>query len=112
MKASPIRIAGIIYPVKYGFAALRNYCEITGSSMEDLSKFKDEMTITQAVALAWAGLKDGARVMKKPFTMELDDVADLVDEDEDALFKITAVFAEHYGSAEDAKPKKKGSKKK
>jgi hypothetical protein len=112
MKARPIRIAGKIYPVKYGFAALRNYCEVTGSTLEDFDKFKDDVTITQAIAICWAGLKDGARVMKKPFDMELDDVADLVDVDEEALFKIMAVFAEHYGSAEDAKPKKKGTKKK
>tara|TARA_R110000824_G_C14978430_1_gene653891 strand:- start:227 stop:565 length:339 start_codon:yes stop_codon:yes gene_type:complete len=112
MKASPIRIAGKIYPVKYGFAAIRNYCEITGSALDDFKKFKDEMTVTQAVAICWAGLKDGARVMKKPFDMELDDVSDLVDVDEDALFKIIAVFAEHYGAEEDDKPKKKGSKKK
>lgn len=112
MKARPIRIAGKIYPVKYGFAAIRNFCEVTGSTLDDFKKFKDDVTITQAIAICWAGLKDGARVMKKPFDMDLDDVADLVDVDEEALFKIMAVFSEQYVSEEDAKPKKKGSKKK
>ena len=53
----------------------------------------------------WSGLKDGARVTKQEFTLELDDVADMLDEDQEAMTKVLKVFEQSL-----AQPK--GSKKK
>tara|TARA_R110002167_G_scaffold111806_2_gene283878 strand:+ start:4094 stop:4423 length:330 start_codon:yes stop_codon:yes gene_type:complete len=94
MKAKPIIIAGKDYPVKYGYAALRHFSDATGTTLGDLSNMGESMTITQAIALVWAGLKDGARVTKTEFTLELDEVADLLDEDSKAMEKVLAVFSE------------------
>tara|TARA_R100001163_G_scaffold16341_1_gene14773 strand:+ start:7522 stop:7851 length:330 start_codon:yes stop_codon:yes gene_type:complete len=94
MKAKPVIIGGKDYPVKYGFAALRAFSDATGTTLGDLGNLGESMTITQAIALVWAGLKDGARVTKNEFNFSIDDVADLLDEDEKAMEKVLAVFAE------------------
>jgi len=109
MKATPVRIAGKVYPIKYGFAALRAFSEATGTTLAGIDKMVKEMTFTQAIGLVWAGLKDGARVTKKPFNMDLDDVADLLDEDDKALLNVLKVFTDSLAPAE---PKKKGAAKK
>jgi len=107
MKATPIIIAGKDYPVKYGYAALRHFSDATGTTLGDLGTMGESMTITQAIALVWAGLKDGARVTKTEFDLDLDDVADLLDEDEKAMEKVLKVFGESLAP----KSKKKALKK-
>lgn len=107
MKATPIFINGKDYPVKYGFAALRAFSDVTGTTLNELNQLGKTMTITQALALVWAGLKDGARVMNKEFDLSIDDVADLMDEDDQAMNKVLEVF-----TASLAKPTKSKGKKK
>ena len=99
MKAKPVIIAGKDYPVKYGFAALRAFSDVTGTTLGELGSLGESMTITQAIALVWAGLKDGARVTKMNFDLELDDVADMLDEDEKAMEKVLAVFTDSLAGA-------------
>ena len=107
MKATPVFINGVDYPVKYGFAALRAFTDVTGTTLQELSKLGDSMTTTQALALVWAGLKDGARVMKKDFDLSIDDVADLIDEDQEAMNKVLAVFQDSLAQPSKNKTKKK-----
>ena len=109
MKATPVKIAGKVYPVKYGFAALRAFSDVTGTTLSEMDKLGNDMTFTQAIGLVWAGLKDGARVTKEEFNMDLDDVADLLDADDEALENVLKVFTD---SLAPEAPKKKGSKKK
>ena len=98
MKATPVIINGKDYPVKYGFAALRKFSDITGTTLKELDQIAVNMTMTQAIALVYAGIADGHRVMEKPFTLGLDDVADLLDDDADAMTNVLAVFAESMGT--------------
>ena len=93
MKAQPVKINGKDYPVKYGFAALRKFSDVTGTTLQQLDKLATEMTMTQAIALVYAGLCDGHRVTNQEFDMNLDDVADLMDEDSEAMTKVLDVFA-------------------
>ena len=108
MEATPIFINGKDYPVKYGFAALRAFSDATNISLQQLSTIGNNMSITQALALVWAGLKDGARVMKQDFNMSIDDVADLLDQDQDAMSKVLKVFEESLAKPTKSKGKKKG----
>ena len=108
MRATPVFIAGQDYPVKYGFAALRAFSDVTGTTLAELSSLGENMTITQALALVWAGLKDGARVMKQDFVLSIDDVADLIDEDEEAMNKVLKVFQDSLAKPTKSKAKKKG----
>ena len=105
MRATPVFINGKDYPVKYGFAALRAFSDETGTTLGDLSNLGNNMSITQALALVWAGLKDGARVMKQDFKMSIDDVADLMDEDENAMTKVLKVFEQSLAKPEKTKKK-------
>jgi len=109
MKPTPIFIAGKDYPVKYGFAALRAFSDATGTTLGDLGKLGSNMTFTQALALVWAGLKDGARVTKIEFNLTIDDVADLLDEDDDAMTKVLKVFEDSLSKPAKGSRKKKGT---
>lgn len=109
MKAKPVFIDGKDYPVKYGFAALRKFSDLTGTTLQELDKLSTSMTLTQAIALVYAGLADGARVTKTEFNLSLDEVADLLDEDSEAMTNVLNVFAESFG---DKSKTKKGRLKK
>ena len=84
------------YPVKYGFNALRLFSNQTGIGLDELAKLQDSMSIAYAIALIWAGLKDGARVEKVEFEMTMDDVADLLDEDATIIEQCVAYFVESF----------------
>ena len=109
MEATPIFINGKDYPVKYGFAALRAFTDATNTTLNELGSLGDSMTMTQALALVWAGLKDGARVTGNKFEMSIDDVADLIDKDQEALTKVLAVFQKSISQPKASKGKKKAN---
>ena len=106
-KATPVFINGKDYPVKYGMAALRAFSDATGITLGELGSIGDNITITQALAIVCSGLKDGARVTQKDFKLSIDDVADMLDEDDEAMTKVLAVFEHSLGKKETSKVKKK-----
>jgi len=110
MKATPVKVAGKMYPIKYGFAALRAFSDVTGTTLKDMDQLAVNMTLTQAIALVWAGMKNGARVTGEEFSLELDQVADLLDEDADGLGNILDIFVQSMEPS--AAPTKKGKAKK
>jgi len=101
-----ILINGTEHPVKYGFNALRLFSNQTGIQLDQLSQLQDSMSIDYAIALIWAGLKDGARVQKVEFDMTLDDVADLLDEDASIIEQCVAYFVESFVKPTDEVAKK------
>lgn len=107
MEATPVIINGRDYPVKYGFAALRAFTDETNITLNQLGQIGDNMTITQALALVWAGLKDGARVTGSKFEMSIDEVADLIDKDQEALTRVLSVFQKSISQPKASKGKKK-----
>ena len=93
------------YPVKYGFNALRLFSNQTGIGLDELAQLQDSMSIDYAIALIWAGLKDGARVEKIEFNMTIDDVADLLDEDQTIIEQCVGYFVESFVKPGDAEKK-------
>jgi len=91
-----ILVNGTEHPVKYGFNALRLFSNETGIGLDELSQLENKMSIDHAIALIWAGMKDGARVEKIDFTMTLDDVADLLDDDPTIIQQCVAFFVESF----------------
>jgi len=91
-----IFINGTEHPVKYGFNALRLFSNQTGIGLNELAQLSDSMSIDHAIALIWAGLKDGARVEKIEFTMTMDDVADLLDDDQTIIEQCVALFVKSF----------------
>lgn len=91
-----ILINGNTHPVKYGFNALRLFSNETGIGLNELAQLSNSMSIDHAIALIWAGLKDGARIEKIEFTMTMDDVADLLDEDQTIIEQCVSLFVESF----------------
>lgn len=89
-------IAGKNYPVKFGFNALRLFGNETGKTLAEIMSLNNNIGINDAIALMWAGLKDGHRVEKIPFNLTMDDVSDLLDADQSALTKVMDVFARSF----------------
>ena len=84
------------YPVRFGFNALREFTRVTGMPLAALTSLQNEITLDQAITLVWCGFKDGARKEKMPFKMEIDDVADLLDEDQTILEKAFDIFGRQF----------------
>lgn len=102
--------------VRFGMNALRIYTKQTNTPLNELHKIGDEMLLDDAIVLAWCGLKDGHRKAGEPFDLTVDDVADLMDDDVNALEKVMGVFADHFvamygeGETEVEQPPKKAKK--
>ena len=86
------------YPIRFGMNALRIYCKQTNRSLNDLQKLGQDMSLDDAVQLMFAGLRDGSRVAGKEFTLTIDDLTDILDEDFDALQKCLNVFSEQFSA--------------
>ena len=95
-----VNIAGKEMPVKFGFAALMEFTDMLGLSMNELESLGDNMTLRTAVSLIWCGLKHGHRSERIPFDLQIEDVADLLDQDIEAMEKVLAVFGDSFAKEE------------
>lgn len=98
-------------PVFFGFNALRKYCRNTGTTLQQLTSMGENLTLDDAVQLCLVGLEEGARKAKKDFSLNADDVADLLDESATALGDVMNVFSEQMGKQWADTDKKKTKKK-
>ena len=106
-------INGTDYPVRFGMNALRLFCKETNRKLTDLDKLGQDLSLDDACFLIKAGLTDGARKAGKEFSLSVDDIADILDDDFDALQKVMDVFSEQFSAKESQKVgNEKGSKKK
>ena len=104
-----IAIGGELRPIHYGFAALAEWCDLTGSGLNDLSKLGKNLSLTSAIQLIYCGLKHGARRQKIDFIFNSDDVADWIDDEGMEIFnEAMEVFSEAMTKID---PKKKPQKK-
>ena len=99
-------------PLKYGWAALRDWTGLTGKSLQDLEGLNDNMTVEEVISLIWVGLKQGARIEKKEFDLDFDDVADLMDENPNLMAKAMSEFANSISSPNQKAVKRTPQKKK
>lgn len=93
-----IHFGGEDRPVKFGFAALMNFTEMSGYKLNELDKLGDSMTLTDAIKLIYCGLKNGARVEKVKFNHALEDIADWLDESPTALTEVLELFAVSFSN--------------
>jgi len=91
-----VKIGGEDRPVKFGFAALMQFTDATGYKLADLDKIGESLSLSEALELVRAGLKQGARVEKESFNYELEDIADWLDDSPEALEQILAIFTESF----------------
>ena len=98
-----VEIGGEERPVKFGFAALMEFTDENGYTMADLDNLGENMKLKDALFLVWCGLKHGARVEKKPYSYSIDDIADWLDEQPEAMEKVLNVFSSSFGASEEEK---------
>jgi hypothetical protein len=86
------------YPIRFGMNSLRLFCKDTGRTLQDLDKLGQDMSLDDACYLILNGIKDGCRVSGKECSLDIDQVADLLDEDFEALNKVLEVFSEQFSA--------------
>ncbi len=107
-----LAIGGEVRPIHYGFAALGEWCDITGIGLQELGKLGENMSLNSAMALIYCGLKHGARRNKEDFNYTVDDVADWIDEEGMDIFnEAMEVFSESLAKLNPSEKKKKEKKK-
>ena len=105
MKYTFVKINKKKYPVKFGFNALRKYSALTNTSLKDLDKLGESMNLDNALTLIFCGLEDGYRAAKQQCEITIDSLADLIDEDFDAIGRCMEILAEQMGGASEKKQK-------
>jgi hypothetical protein len=94
-----VNIGGEERPVKFGFAALMQFTDATGYTLAQLDSIGDSLTLSQAIELIRAGLKQGARVEGEKFNATPEEVADWLDDSPEALEQVLAIFTESFTTA-------------
>ena len=102
-------IGGEMRPVHFGFATLADWCDMCKMTLADISKLGDNMPISTAISMVFCGLKHGARKSKEEFKYSVEDVADWLDDDQNALTETMEIFTKSMGKVEKSK-KEKGVK--
>ena len=96
MTTQLVKVGDNTYPVKYGFNALRLFCNASGIELQELEKLGESITFDYAINLVWAGLKDGARVEKQNFYLTVEDVADLLGQDPSLINQCVELFTASF----------------
>ena len=95
------------HPIKFGFSALAKYSKKTNTSLQQLGKIGDDMTLSDALTLIYCGLEDGYRAAKQDCNISIDDLADMIDGDFDFITRAMNIFAEQMGGNKEKKAKVK-----
>lgn len=110
-----IAIGKEMRPLHFGFAALAEWCDLSGKSLSDLGDIGSNMSLSQAINLIFCGLKHGSRKAKKEFNVTIDDVADWIDDEGMDIFnEAMEIFGDCMSKmtkSENEKKKKAGVKK-
>ena len=105
-----VELGGKKYPIKFGFNALRKYSMKTGTTLAQLNNIGDNMNLNDALVLIHCGIEDGYRAAKQQCKMSIDELADKMDGDMEAIPRCMTILAEMMGGASEKKPKPKRAK--
>ena len=114
---SSIEIDGQERPVSFGMNALAQFTRQAGLTLKQLGDLEDHLDLQNTLVLVWCGLSDGHRKARKAgdatgqFTMQVEDIGDLLDSDPEALTNIMNGFNDTMpepGNAKAQTPKRKG----
>ena len=106
-----VLLNGKDYPVRFGMNSLRLFTKETGRTLQDLQSLGGDLSLDDACCLIKAGLTDGARKAGKEFNLTTEDIADMLDDDFDALQKVLDVFATQFSAKAGREGNEKGRKK-
>ena len=98
------------HPIKFGFNALRKYSKMTNRSLADLDKLGQEMSLDNALIFMYCGIEDGYRASKQEMKLSVDDLADSIDGDFNAIARCMEILGEMMGQVNEKKPNPKQKK--
>ena len=102
-----IKIGNEEHPRKFGFNALRKYSKLTNTTLQELDKLGEKMTLDNALILMYCGIEDGYRASKQEMKLDVDGLADLVDSDFDAIGRCMEALGEMMNSMTKSEKKQK-----
>lgn len=102
-----IKIGNEEHPIKFGFNALRKYSKLTNTTLQELDKLGEKMTLDNALILMYCGIEDGYRASKQEMKLDVDGLADLVDSDFDAIGRCMEALGEMMNSMTKSEKKQK-----
>jgi len=89
-----IEFGGEKRPVKYGFNALAIISKSGDLDMSVIDSDGSGVDFSLVRVIVYAGLLEGARAEKKEFTLTLEDVGDILDDDLDKSEEFVKLLAE------------------
>ena len=102
-----IKIGNEEHPIKFGFNALRKYSKLTNTTLQELDKLGEKMTLDNALILMYCGIEDGYRASKQEMKLDVDGLADLVDSEFDAIGRCMEALGEMMSSMTKSEKKQK-----
>ena len=106
-----VELGGKEYPIKFGFNALRKYSLKTKTSLVQLNDIGENMNLNDALVLIHCGIEDGYRAAKQECELSLDELADKMDGDMEAIPRCMTILANMMGGETKKKSKPKVAKK-
>jgi|TARA_R100001594_G_scaffold27813_1_gene52792 hypothetical protein len=92
-----IELDGKKFPIFFGFNGLRKYCRNTGTSLNKLMTLGQDITLDEALNLVLVGIDEGCRKSGEKFTLTIDDLGDMLDNDMEGLSRALEIFGEQMG---------------
>lgn len=108
-QATNITTGGKELPFSFGMAALSRFMDSQGIDLAGLGEMTQGMTLTGAMSLVWHGFADGHRRANLPFSLTLDDIGDMMDEDDKLLERCMKVFLASMPKYANEEPAKTGN---
>jgi hypothetical protein len=102
---------GNTLPFSFGMAALSNFLEDNGWSLQDLGQLQDNLSLSKVMQILHHGFRDGHRREKLPFALTLDDIGDLIDENPTLITRCMDIFAASMPALTEGNEVKPGRKK-
>lgn len=106
-----VEIAEKRYPMRFGMNALRKYGKRTNTSLSDLEKMGEDMDLDNALQLILCGIEDGYRKAKQQCKLNIESLADLIDEDYEAIARCMDILSKQMGGKTKKKQNPKSAKK-
>jgi hypothetical protein len=80
-------------PFSFGMAALSNFLDSEGMTLQDLGGLQENLTLNRIMQIIHHGFRDGHRREKLPYTLTIDDVGDLLDDNPGLINECLDIFA-------------------
>lgn len=99
MQSGNVTVDGQILPVNFNLNAIRNFCTVNKLKVSQLSAIEEDFDLS--IRLAYAGVKEGHRLVGKEYDVTVDDFAAQIGFD--GLSSIMQVFADSLPQTESEK---------